>query len=156
MMHYCTILFLIFFVGIAEAGVYQCRNPSGVIEFRDKPCNTTAESNDFLPIPYKRTNTNEKVIKKQDREIKLANQALEKQEKKSEKVKERTRKQQEKDRLKAERQLIRCQKLDEKISKIEAQLRQGCNMKRSNRLREQLVHCEAMKSRYCTSRHCNE
>jgi len=152
---FCIFIFAIFFfifaiftIPIAVAGIYQCVDEkTGVVEFRDKPCVFSAEQQ-FLPIQYQKTE--EKVVLKQEKEIKIINKDLEKKEKQEERLKERTKKRLEKEQAKAERRKIRCDKLDEKIKHIENQLRQGSKMKRRIRLNEQLAHCEEMKRKYCS------
>ncbi len=150
MWYYWIITLLIFSCCVVpvQAGIYQCVGESGVIEFRDKPCQSSLEQQAFLPIKYKKTE--EKLARKQEKEIKLINKELDQKEKQSERLKERTKKQQEKESAKAERRKIRCARLDEKIKTIEDQLKRGCKIKRNIRLNEQLAHCENMKRKYCS------
>src|SRR5438876_442504 len=127
------------FPNLVQAAIYQCVTESGVLEFRDKPCSSSFEQKAVLSIAFQKTP--EKEIKKQEKEIKVANVEFEKQEKKHLKIKERITKKQEQEKAKLERKKIRCSKLDEKIKLIENQLKQGCKMKKQIRLNEQLQHC---------------
>jgi len=149
MWYYWIIILLVFSCcASVQAGIYQCMGESGVIEFRDKPCQSSLEQQAFLPIKYNKTE--EKSARKQEKEIKLINKELDQKEKQTDRLKERTKKQQEKESAKAERRKIRCARLDEKIKTIEDHLKQGCKIKRSMRLNEQLAHCEKMKRKYCS------
>lgn len=143
---YCLGFFLSVIPSV-QAGIYQCVGPAGGIEYRDRPCQSPVEVQQFVPIQYQRTN--EKQLKKQDKELDVAYKALVKQHKQQTKVKTKSLKQTKVQKLKTERLQRKCTKLSEKINKIESQLRAGCTINKANRLREQLEVYQTTKEAIC-------
>jgi hypothetical protein len=142
--------FLCVFLGFTsrvEAGIYQCIGPSGIIEYRDRPCQSPLEAQQFVPIQYHRTN--EKQLQKQAKELEIMNKGLMRQQKQKTKIKTQAFKKVKAERLKTERLQRKCMKLNEKINNIESQLRTGCTINKANRLREQLEACQVMKEEMC-------
>ena len=171
------VLTSIFFLGqmftsfAGFAGVYRCMDENGVVEFRDKACENTAQEQMFLPYIYERTeqakHRNNGHTKKsvramantwegQSAKSNLANPSskvqkiLELEEQKRLRQETRLQKKSEKEALKKERRVLRCKSTEEKLRNIESQLRAGCKPKKCNRLKEQKAHFEIMKQRYCS------
>ena len=130
------------------AGIYQCLGPSGVMEYRDRPCQSSSEDQQFVPIQYHRTN--EKQVKKQMRDLEVLDKELTQKQKQETTMKTKALKQTKAQKLKNERLQRKCTKLSEKIDKIESQLRAGCKINKANRLREQLEACQATKEEICS------
>lgn len=141
--------FALLFVGKAWPGVFQCMGANGVKVFRDRPCLPEEKEQEFLPLTYKKTDPN--LVMLQDRMIKKALQQDSQQQKKEERIRLRTEKKRAEEKLKLERRLKRCQRLDEKLEEIAAQMRKPCKPKRMQRLQDQKEHCLKMKQRYCQS-----
>lgn len=131
----------------AKAGVYKCIDENGAIEFCDAPCRTNAEAQEFLPIVYSKSNA--KNIKKQQKTLEKNLKQHEIAEGKQQRLAIRTEKQRQKIEDKEKRRQEHCSRVKEKITVIEDQLRSGSKVKRFNRLKAELEHCERMKLRYC-------
>lgn len=129
------------------AGVYQCQNAKGVIEFRDKPCETGSEIQTFLPTTY--TKTHQKMVKVQEKNIQKKHQILKRQDKQMARAEKLARKKTEKEKLKAQRIEAKCVKVNDKINQIESRLRLGCKVGQNHRLKEQLQHYAVLKQQYC-------
>jgi len=146
-----VLIFGILMFDMVLAGVYRCVDENGVVEFRDRGCELASESDDFLPYTYKPTDPNvvlEKTGERHNTE-KATQKELLLQEKKN-RLEARQKKAAEKAAALAERRLMRCEKTNEKIKQIEAELRAGCKVRRCNTLKKQLVHAQKMQKNYCT------
>jgi len=134
------------------SGVYRCIDENGVIEFRDKACENTAQEQLFLPYVYERTKqnkVNEPNEKGRKNSVKMQ-KLLEAEEKKRLTLETRQQKKSEKEVLKQARRALRCKNTEEKLKNIESQLHAGCKIKKMNRLKEQKAHFEIMRQRYCS------
>lgn len=132
---------------VVWAGVYRCVGETGVVEFRDKPCQSTAEAQDFLPYVYEPSN--EKIIQQKEKALEHTKERLAVQARKQARAQARESKAAEEALLKAERRAARCTRTQEKIKEIEALLREGSKVRRFNRLKTQLSELERLKHRYC-------
>lgn len=130
-----------------SAGVYQCIGPSGIVEYRDKPCDSISEAKQFLPIQYHKTH--EKQLKKQAKELQEAHLALKHQEKQTLKFHKETLKEIKREQKQIERRQNQCMRLNQKIQHIESQLRAGCKARKIHYLKEQLSDLEGMKQNLC-------
>lgn len=131
------------------AGVYQCVDEKGIIEFRDRPCQSSQEKETFLPIGFSKTDPKEQ--KKEEKKLKLTGKKLEADKQREVRIHERAEKKRLIEAQKMQRRKLRCQRLDEKLYEIDNQLRAGSKAKRLQRLKEQKEHCEKMKHRYCSA-----
>ncbi len=131
-----------------HAGIYCCEKEDGSLEYRGSPCQNDQIKQTFFPISYNETDP--KIVKQQEKEVELANQKFAKMEQAADKLRQKTAKQREKEKEKEERRQVRCQRINEKILKLEADLRRGSKAKRYKRLQEELLHCQKMKARYCS------
>lgn len=166
---FCVVIAWIVWIASVEAGLYRCEKLDGSIEFRDSPCETSAEEQSYLPIPNKRSMSSmisrnglsEKALLKEKkallREEKKSKSAAKKlarqkevQKRKDERSQKSLEKKQAKEALKLERRRLRCQKLDEKLRAIEDEFRTGCRIKRCQQLQKEKEHCLKMKHRYCS------
>jgi hypothetical protein len=151
LLKYLIVMFSILFAHTVLAGVYRCVIENGVVEFRDRGCELASESDDFLPYVYKPTDPN--IVLEKEGELHNTEKITQKQrflqEKKS-RLEARQQKAAEKAAALAERRLMRCEKTSEKIKQIEAELRAGCKIRRSNTLKKQLIHAQKMQKHYCT------
>lgn len=141
--------FLYAFSTCAIAGVYECINAKGESEFRDKPCDSSREEENFLPISYVLTDPKEQ--KKHHLMLKKEMKKNEAERKKTERQNNALMNKKIQAKLKEQKRQLRCERLDEKISAIEDNLRRGVKLKTLNRLKEEKAHCEKMKLRYCSS-----
>lgn len=141
--------FLLLFVpNNTWAFVYQCVSSEGSIEYRDSPCLKADQTQSTLPIQYSNERSNLKT------EVSKGSLQTEKKtliaQRKAERLRIRTEKLAKLSENKAQKRKERCAKLNEKIERIEAELRAGCKLKRFNRLKTELDHCRNMKQRHCT------
>lgn len=146
------ILGTLFFNNTAFAGVYRCVDENGTVEFRDRACELSSETEDFLPFVYEPTDPNI-VLEKEgtlQKTKKITQKKLALQEQKKSKREARQKKAAEKAAAKTERRLAHCEKTKQKIKEIEAELRGGCKLRRCNTLKKQLAHRQKMQQRYCT------
>jgi hypothetical protein len=146
------------------AGVYQCVDPQGNVEFRGSPCATSLDEQTFLPNQSVNTPTsavsqldsnsfgdstgnynNSKY--KNDIETKTKKLAL--QQSKETRKKLQLEKQKEKAAAKEQRRKLHCEKTKEKIQLINSKLRKGAKAKSFNRLKEELQHFYKMEEKYC-------
>jgi hypothetical protein len=140
-------------VSTVQAGIYQCVNAKGQIEFRDRPCETNLDQETFLPIAYSATDTDPKTIAKAEKSRKVNLKKLTAKQAQAERKEERQKLSREKklaaENLKVERLRVRCLRIDEKLQGIDEQLRRGVRVKRSIRLQQEREHLLQMKRRYC-------
>jgi SET domain-containing protein len=156
-MRFFCICLLSLVSSVAYAGIYQCVGSSGIVEFRDKPCQTSLEEETFLPIRFfrtdhKKSDEEEKKEKRQSKnqDKKLAAKKM-REERKEASVKKNLQNKKIKEELKTKNRKLRCQKLDDKLKIIDEQLRQGTNIKRFKRLQLEKDRCQKMKVRYCSN-----
>lgn len=147
--------FILLFSLNSKAGVFQCVKANGKIEFRDKPCTISDNTEQyFLPHQYQKTKTDptgKKAEQMQERKIQQQVQTLTKNEQKEERLKASAEKKREKEKALIERRKLRCERLEEKIENLELQLQQGKRLKTYKRLEKELAHAQRMKKRYCAS-----
>lgn len=151
LLKYLILIFSILISHNVLAGVYRCIDENGVIEFRDRGCEFASEGDDFLPYVYKPTDLN--IVLEKEGALHNTEKTKKKQlllQEKKNRSEARQKKTAEKATAKAERRLIRCEKTSEKIKQIEAELRAGCKIRRSNTLKKQLIHAQKMQKHYCT------
>lgn len=145
-------IFILFSSCTAFAGIYRCVDENGLIEFRDRACELTAETEDFLPYVYEPTDPN--IVLEKEEKFQKTQKATQKQlalqEQKKSKLEARQKKAAEKAAAKTERRLAHCETTKQKIKEIEAELRGGCKLRRCNTLKKQLAHRQKMQQRYCT------
>jgi hypothetical protein len=134
---------------VAQAGIYQCVSPEGIIEYRDRPCKPESSEQTFIPIQYQVTDA--KQIKKEEKSLKISQKQLTSQDKKIAKKKQSNIKILKNQKNQQERLKKRCARLDEKINHIESQLRAGCTLKKANRLKTQLEVCQSKKADLCAN-----
>jgi len=151
LLKYLILICGILFAHTVLAGVYRCVDENGVVEFRDRGCELAAGGDDFLPYVYKPTDPN--IVLEKEGELHNTEKATQKQllaQQKKSRLETRQKKAAAKAAAKAERRLMRCEKTSEKIKQIEAELRAGCKIRRSNTLKKQLIHAQKMQKHYCT------
>lgn len=145
---------------VAEALVFRCIKATGEVEFSDKPCAENGGEQSFLPYRYQKTDPKSKEISANHNPDKLYKQQISMRgqaeilaglDRKEERLRLRAEKKHQKEEAAAKRRKIRCERLDEKIVKLERQLQQGKKIKTYQRLQAELEHCELMKKRYCSS-----
>lgn len=141
------LVFLMMIPFQANAGVYKCVKENGEVEFRDHACHAMHPEHSFLPYTYHKTNP--KVVRIQEKEVQKTKKKIAIQEKREARTKVRLAKKTEKEKQKADRLKIRCENTKEKIKSIQSRLRAGCKSNRNFQLKEQLLHLEKMKQKYC-------
>ncbi len=143
------IVLCVVYLPLAHAGVYQCVSPEGVVEYRDRPCQSESNQQTFVPIQYQ--TTQEKKIKQDEKVLKITQKQVMAGDKKSTRKKKSNYKKLTIEKNKQERLKKRCVRLDEKINHIESQLRAGCKLKKANRLKTQLEDFQAKKAELSTN-----
>lgn len=132
----------------AFAGVYQCLGANGQIEFRDYPCQSSLDTEHFLPYVYEGTDEKKRI--KEEKALKKRHQQLQKAEKRHMQAQAREQKAEEKKALQSKRYALRCNAAQEKIKLIEKKLKFGCKIRRCDSLKQQLAQYELMKQKYCS------
>lgn len=137
---YAVICLILFVVMPVKAGVYQCIKPDGKIEFRDSPCPNSDATQLFLPIAYHKTDAQaEAKTEKQTKQALKSKKQTATLAKKEMRTKQRQEKQVAQETEKEKRRVAKMNGLTEKIKRVETELKSGCKIKRSNRLKKELV-----------------
>lgn len=151
-------------ISIISACIFYCVNPAGMISFQDRPCAsayTQRVLDDVHTYPLILASAQSDQAHSGENPLEALAQAkknavIYKKEQASQKKQKRLAAQQARQtkqalvvQRKIERRQLRCQKTGEKIKTLEAQLRQGCKMPKSLRLKEQLKKEIIKRDRYC-------
>lgn len=158
-----TLIIMFCMPRLTMAFVYQCVSQNGKIEYRDAPCISPLQTQSYLPIQYSNKQSeasqygasvkNPSLIqesKNKESKNKIASKKEASAKRKEARLKAKEEKLAEQNANKEKRRKERCAKLDEKIDRIESELRLGCKLKRFNRLKQELEHCRKMKQKNCS------
>lgn len=131
----------------ASAGVYQCRDQSGTVEFRDKPCIQRNHELGFLPYVYKKTEI--KTQRAQEKDMKQLKLHLSRQDKAQQRLKKQQTKALYQELKKTERKERQCEAVQEKLRLIQEELRHGCTLRRCEKIKIKKEQLERKNKHLC-------